>query len=225
MNRDVLDLRDECLESTTAYDVAVVGSMMLWPADEKLRKQVIHAVMVDLVFQSGNHPHPETAAERREFIELIRTAPRASNHDADFRDGYTRGMIAGEVLKEIVFGAELPAGDFTLTAIKKRIASRFIQERISVSTINNSIWRDYRRVAAYWAAFITIGMPTTFPCRPAILGVFLSLADDFRRRAETIHTPQSPKKTLLREGETVAIPSSIHLPPVRQHFAAFREIS
>jgi hypothetical protein len=222
MKGDVLDLRDECLESTTAYDVAVVGSVMLWPTNEKLRMRVMAAVMVDLVLQSGNHPQPETAAERREFIDLIRTAPRLEDYGTAFKDGYRRGMIAGEMLREVVVGAELRTGGVKLTAIKKRIASQFIQERISVSTINNTIWRDYRRVAAYWAAFITIGMPRAFPCRPAILGVFLSLADDFRRRAETMHTPQSPKKTLLREGETVAIPPSIHLPPVRPRFVAFQ---
>jgi hypothetical protein len=224
MKKNILALRHECLESTTLYDVAVVGSTMLWPDNEKLRKQAMHAVMVDLIFQAGNHPEPQMPAERREFVDLIRTAPRVADYDAAVQDGYRRGMIAGEMLREVIIGAEARPNSFKLTAIKKRIASEFVQERISVSTINNSIWRNYRCVAAYWAAFITVGMPPadrTFPCRPSILGVFLSLADYFRRMAEITHTPQSPKQTLLRQGETVAIPPSIHLPPVCPRFVVF----
>src|SRR5882724_12424090 len=136
MTARTLDLREACLQAPTAYDVAIVGSMMLFPADEELRRRTLGAVDIDLRLQSTNLQL--TPAEMRQFIELIRIMPRPADYEEQIKDAYASGIIVGRMLLQVLAGS-------TLTAIKKDIASGY---RTSVSTIN-SRWHDYQCVAAY----------------------------------------------------------------------------
>lgn len=191
----------------TNYDVAVVAAMMLWPANDAMRRRMLDVATIEFALLSGNHPQPETASERKEFFELIRTTPTLSHYSKDIEEAYRFGMIAGALLRGVIAGTE-NGHPVTLGDMKTRLASKFAAERISVSTINNRIWKDYRCVAAYWAAHIELSSPDdagSLPCCcPADLPRFLAAADELRRRGEAVRVPQSPE-ALLRKGETIAV--------------------
>ncbi|MGH6678561.1 MAG: hypothetical protein ACREDL_06425, partial [Bradyrhizobium sp.] len=98
-----------------------------------------------------------------------------------------------------------------MTATKRRIGDKLRDKRISEETISQRIWPRYRPVAPYWCALIARGVDAKapFPCRPSDLGSFLAAADAIRRQGEGMHAPRSPIVSILRVGETVAIPAEI----------------
>jgi len=88
---------------------------------------------------------------------------------------------------------------------------------MSRKTIDNEIWPTYRSVAPLWAAHLAMtaaNLRGPFPCSPDELGVFLAVAEDYRKRGEAGKVPCSPQPTILRPGETVSAPPSIELPPI-----------
>jgi len=179
---------------------------MLWPTDEGMREEILGVLRVELMLLSGNYPQPTTTAERQEYFDLIRNAPQLEPYSKQLKEAYRCGMIAGALLREVVIGIEF-GRPVTLTTSKRRIARNFVADRISTSTIDNSIWKHYRGVAAYWAALVDVSPefpPPLAPCRPADLGRFLATADRWRQRGEAARaTPKSPP--LLRKGETIAV--------------------
>lgn len=185
----------------TSYDAALIAARMLWPADEGTRQAMLNIATIELLLLSGNHPQPETPSERAAFFRLIRDTPGLASKSEEIKSAFRDGMIAGAILLEALNKPKPTA------TIKKRIARAFVgEQRVSVSTIDNRIWRDYRCVAAYWAAYLALDVQSgVIPCRAADLPRFLALADDFRRRGEVARSnPKSPE-TLLRAGETIAV--------------------
>lgn len=199
-----LDLRSDCLVSPTAYDVAVLGAMMLYPQDEAARNRALHATTVTMILENEHHPPPRTPDERRQLFELVRMVPRVTEFGGEIKEGFCRGMVVGGMICDVVFhGTKL--GDS-----KRRLAKNF---GFSESLINGVIWPAYKPVAAYWAVYVRINqalVDSPIPCRPHELGQFLAMANDLRCTAETLkraHTHQ-----LLKPGETVQIPTEIQLP-------------
>ncbi|MFD1986825.1 hypothetical protein ACFSOZ_30800 [Mesorhizobium newzealandense] len=152
-----------------------------------------------------NFPSPQSMVERRDLINLIRSVAKPKDFESQMKEGFKCGMIAGQILLEAV----LQNGTGDLSATKKRIAAEFVKsrQRLSVKTIDNAIWKQYRCVAPYWAAHITFGPrhSVAIPCLPIELQSFLAMVDRFRVLGETGRTRQSPTKSILRPSETVPI--------------------
>jgi len=206
-----IELRPDFAAAPNASDVAKVAGWMLWPAaaDDELRARALTAVAIDLALASGSYPEPDNAAERRQLMEIIRTAPQPSDYEDAIKNGFRRGMVAGSLLRT----ALKDPGKVKLGPLKAKMAERFSRnrERVSQKTIEG-IWRDYRCVAHYWAAHIEYCRATkveTIPCGAADLVAFLRRADDLRRAGEAARTPRSPEPSLLRPGEAIAISAGI----------------
>ena len=211
-----LPLRDDCLAKPTAYDVAVVAAVMLFPDDESLRRSSMTAITIDLALQSDAYPQPRTAAERREHMEVVRGVPRIDDYGKEILIALRHGIISGAILRHVLGMAALAPDDATMAPVISRIAQRHVSERISEKTINNRIWPKYRCVAAYWAAyleFVERREAREIPCRPHELGLFLGTAEDFRAKAEKTRMKRR-RETLLDPGKTVAIPTSLTLPKI-----------
>ena len=219
MRSQYFGLREDCLNSPTAMDVAVVGAMMLWPTDAEMRQQALGSLAITLILDSGNHPQPQTVAERREFRELIITHATAANHEEQIKAGYKRGFITGLLLYRSIAANLSDPENFSFGALKKEMAGRFdAKDHVSIPTIDK-IWHDYRSVAPYWASYVSDGRQAEIPCRPTDLGKFLSLADHFRTRGEAAEPRQSSQGPLLLAGETVRVPPTIQLPETPWPFA------
>jgi hypothetical protein len=104
-----------------------------------------------------------------------------------------------------------------MTAEKRRKAHKSLD--ISRSTLENTIWRNYKPVAHLWAShvyYVLILRPDdalAFPCRVDQLPDFLALADFFALSGLSAKMPRRKKSEhLLDESNMWRIPSGLHLP-------------
>ncbi len=198
-----LGLPADCLTAPGTAHVVIVASRMLWPGDDDLRHRALGAAWCEQVLLSGQLPAPRGRAE----LDFVRSAPKPSDFAEEIKAGYRAGIIAGQILLHALDG-------MSLTAAKQRIASNLRNDRISVETINHTIWRAYRCVSPYWAAYIKAGgFDTTsapwLPCWPADLGLFLARADAIRERGEAVSPFRSPRGPVLRAGLTITLDPEI----------------
>jgi hypothetical protein len=216
----VLDLRPDCLVDPSRMDLARIEMMMLWPKDEGLRATALRAIELKHAIETKSAPLPKDADELRAFFEIINSAPRIYELEGSAKEAFTRGMVAGGILRQGVGYSEVDPSQTSLSQVKKRMVGTLgglIPKKITEKTINDSIWPMYRSVAAYWAAYSVVG--PEWPCTTSTLDKFLAIAEEFRRRGEATRGRQSPEPTILRRGETVAIPSGLQLPAFTLEFA------
>jgi len=211
----VLALRSDVLIAPDQIDVAVIELVMLWP-DEKARTNVSDqsAAFLFLTIADDDNSSNDGSIVSESAREIAKRRMFSGFND-EWEDRMLRGTIAGRLLIESI-GLSLLAPELAnFSRIKKAIAERFRIDRgirMTEKTIDNTVWRTFRPVAAYWAAWIYCGGGQPFPCQPDRLKEFLATAESFRRRAESIHLAQSPRETILLPGETIRIPPEIHLP-------------
>ena len=136
-------------------------------------------------------------------------------------------MIAGAMLRHVVHSPDEAEGSATLGPLIAQIGKNFWRSmgpRISAKTINNSIWPKYRKVATFWAAYLTLtdaqgaalvdnGANERLPCLPRDLGLFLALADEYRIWGE-IARMKRRRETILTPGNSISVPSYLQLPGV-----------
>jgi hypothetical protein len=220
----VFDLPPDFLDAPSITDVEVIGAMMLIPQDDGLRARMLGDKWLERTLRTGRYPSPRTPEEYVQLNDLIR-APRRDDQRA-IQAGYVKGMVAGNILLKAIWAAKAGKPE-PVGPTKDRLAKDLWRvpgaRGISVFTIDKSVWPDYRCVSPYWAAYQHLrlgeraGLP--IPCSAGELGYFLAIADEIRLHGEVLHTPQSPDPTLLRPGETVALPAGIKLQPRRIIFS------
>jgi hypothetical protein len=212
MPAKTFNLRSDCLSSPSEIDVAIVYAAMLWPTNEKLQDEYIRACAWKIALEEGDLSKINSKADKIELARVIRETPTTRTFSDEIKQGYTDGMISGAILSDVLKAAESGKG-LTLGDVIDRIANNFTKQRKSAQTINK-IWRDYKPVASYWAAYVRMGSPDdqAIPCVPTVLGSFLASSKKITLQAETTKLPHSPRGSILRDRQTVAIPSNIVLP-------------
>jgi hypothetical protein len=114
-----------------------------------------------------------------------------------------------------------------LQAIKKFVSERLGKtpyfERVSVSTIDNAIWRTFRPVAHLWAAHYmaanTPELPRADRRRNPPLQQFLGMAEALRAMGEAQRMRQSAE-TLLNPDATWRVPDDLFVPVVNIYWDA-----
>ncbi len=217
MTPQFLDLRPECLDSPSQMDVAIVGATMLWPSSKATREKYLTSIAIDLMLRSGNYPQPTSPAEFAELVDITRSTPRVSQMNRPVQKAMQDGMIAGSIVVRTIAADTKAPGQTVLGAIKATLASRFsAAEHVHSKTIENRIWKNYRCVAPYWAAYIFQQKPgSQIPCDPANLGKFLAVAEAIRIRGEAVRTVRSREVALLRVGGSILPPPDLKLPACR----------
>jgi hypothetical protein len=207
------------------YMVSMVEAVMVWPDEDAVRARVLDfalhetaRAMPSHVFTAAGwedlarHPGPppfEWLPERLKRLQL--------------------GRISGTILYRAVCSADRE-GVVDLGQIKRDLAGEYKPEdHISVARIE-SAWRDFRPVASLWASWVaevlemkSQSFPSDaageaaieqwfkrqpFPCSAASLPRFLSRAEWFRRRGESIRT-HAKGLEILRRGESAVIRAEI----------------
>jgi hypothetical protein len=81
--------------------------------------------------------------------------------------------------------------------------------------VNEAVWKCFRPVASYWAAFVYMDddAPAEIPCARSALPQFLAFAEAFRSLAEGTMIPHHGP--VLKAGETVELADEVRavLPP------------
>jgi hypothetical protein len=221
MPATLVELSKDCLTRTIRFDLAVVEAMMLWPEDEKARERWLHAAMVREASALGEDL-PESHA--RFSLQLAADTTPLKELKGIAEDRQAHGWVAGAMLHRAVERAAVE-GSVNLGKIAQEVvqASAGLRRqhgmRLSVKTINNRIWPDYRSVAHFWAAYVTAldEGQKAFPCSIGGLPAFLATAEAYRKAGETVQTKQGP---VMRPGESVLVPDFLTLPTLALEFAA-----
>jgi hypothetical protein len=219
----MLQFRPNFLDAPNVLDVAILEFAMLWPHDETRRAAAMEAACVHHLMEMNELPIPQSASETTELARMLTASPRLGDYEKEAKSAFIEGVVAGKILIEAVGLSQLAPEDVNLSRTKIAVAEGFRKGqgiRMSEKTIDNSVWRTYRCVSPLWAAWLYSGdSKERFPCNPSDLGMFLATVDVFRRLGERTHTPQSPRATILRPGESIVVPPSISLPEVTLEFA------
>lgn len=229
----VLNLRPDCLEDPTRYDVACLEAMMLWPDDESWRTRALETSFIEF-----NRPYLDVfpAEILRDYSKRAADAlPVTTFQEEVKKERFLRGVLVGGVLHGVI-GAlrEDPDG-----ATKGAIIDKCIEVaqrpkngkrpswRISSSTFNNEIWPQFKSVAHFWAAYFAwcyylkgseYYFPKgNFPCRCSDLREFLSDAEAYRISGEAARTKQS-RTPVLCAGHAVVLPDCLGIEPSNFEF-------
>jgi hypothetical protein len=222
----ILDLRPDCLNKPSRLDLARIEVVMLWPQDETQRARALEAAAVqslgEMVEQLGADETPVaiTVSDLKALTRRILGAPRLTALQQEVRRPFTRGLVAGLLLYEVVGWASLNPAIAGLGRVKAHIVKRRIFPRVSVKTIDNIIWPSFKPVAHLWAAYQSIRLSTrdvAFPCRIRDLQEFLSTAESFRQAGERLK-PKQARETILDPNKTWRPPSTIVVPAIDLDF-------
>jgi hypothetical protein len=210
----VLPLRADCLSRPTQVDVAAVGGVMLWPDDSERIERWRNAAYV-----AAMEPRLRwmDKADLVSLCELAaKTTPFAEQWEEALGLPLQRGSAVGLVFADMVI-AHVSGERPTLAVVMERYASaprRRFPWLVSVSRMNNEVWRRYKPVAPLWAAWVETGQraqpPAFFPCSPDALGDFLGRAEAFRVQGEGLRIKHSGP--LLQPGVAHHPPVGLGLP-------------
>jgi hypothetical protein len=161
---------------------------------------------------------PDDRAFREQYLASFATGPQR-RVSKKFQKYYAHGFFAGELLGATI-REYLATGRFKLGVIKGEMAARKFGRRthdVSLSTIENTIWRRYRPVSHWWAAhvYMTINESETalpVPCPLDRLEEFLAFADFFATKGV--------ETRMLRRKETIL--STDSMLPVPLEFLTYR---
>jgi hypothetical protein len=223
-----LQFREGFLDAPNSLDVAILEFAMLWPNNETRRAQAMEAAVIHYLTETGGLPIPQSASETIEFARVLTASPRLGDFEGDAKTAFVSGTVAGKILLEAVGMSRIAPEYVNLSRIKVATAEVFREGlgiRMTEKTIDNRLWPTYRAVSSFWAAWLltTPDPKNRFPCCPSDLGTLLATADALRRLGERTHTPQSPKATVLRRGESIMVPPTIALPAVSLEFERRRK--
>ena len=175
--------------------------------------------IVDNILDQNQPINPD---DLKNLVQTLLSAPRLRDIQEDAKRPYIYGMTAGMILYQMISLSEVSSPVAQLTTIKKRIVAKFgskvpQQFRFSLSTVENTIWPQYRVVANLWAAYIAQVIrcqDTAFPCRLELVLEFLAYSEYFRLKGEKLRPKQSPSGTVLKPDVALAVPREISLPEV-----------
>jgi hypothetical protein len=228
----ILDLTPEMIGPEQAeLAVGYIESVMVWPDDEENRRRLKMArqavELSDLIRSLAKQDSPPASldiADITPITDALAASPRLSDVATARDQRYERGTIAGWILWDALLDHHRGTKR-GLEVIKRDISNRLLVskhvKRLSISTINNIIWRIFRPVAHLWPAYMlrsanlrTDGQPVSRPCGPADLLRFLALAEQLRRDGETCR-PRQSDLPILDPARTWKAPPTLHLPDFR----------
>jgi hypothetical protein len=193
---------------------------MLWPRNDTARKQFVESRRADFVCGvfniypivqrvsiGGSQQIVVMSAEDQgsEIASLARRSmPWPMIEDAAkevFLDGYISGLILRMTLARVGGASEKRA---SIQAVMREIAGNYRAQKIGFETIRDRIWRDYRGVSHYWAAFQDAvakdGARAEFPFALHEFYAWLAAAERYRELGERTRTFRA-RTPILREGD------------------------
>ena len=210
----ILDIIDDTGELRQLAPV-IIAAVMLSPADERRRNEIIATGYVDTALQISQPIPPEIA----EVIHCRASAATITSQAGP--QGYL-GWVAGQILLFILrCDAHRPEDASVRKAINiiERAlarADRLQGRKFSSSTATlRKAWGDYKSVSHLWAALHLLEKGE-YGLNTENLTEFLGTAEFLRRRGERHHPPPKHAKTTptLASNETWRAPEILGLPHI-----------
>jgi hypothetical protein len=227
----VLKLDEHALEpDRVCPTMAYLGAVMVWPKPDEVeqRRRAIDAAGAQHII-AGFIGHA-ASSDRQQFYftweELISVmtflagAPPLGDIHQQSKPRTKQGLIAGEILLSQCgeAGRRLGLGA-AKSALSERLNGTKLFETLSISTIDNTVWRSYRPVAHLWAAQILSSVRRrarrlpfgAVPCAQDDLPYFLACAERLRRIGEA-HASRQHVGPVLEASRTWRLPDGFRLP-------------
>lgn len=168
----------------------VLGAMMLWPSDPKMRASGIATSMIkrtaEALRQSNQPLAPDEAAD---LVRLARDVTPLATMAKAAEQPFVFGVCAGFYLRETIGLVSLDRPTW-MKVIAGRIATGLLPD-LKGHYFQATIWPMYRPVSHFWAAALHLNAAmieqdrsaysaTPFPCSPNQLTQFLGHAEGLR---------------------------------------------
>lgn len=193
---------------------------MLFPNDAGLQDQAWGSCTADMMLSAIERGGVELddLGEPGVVARLLRTAPRAVDLQTKAHQAYRYGLAAGQILTEMI-GADARNEVVSMVRAKKKVSEHLtVLNARSMSTIENTVWKTFRPVAHFWAAYLDLALEACdqdekypFPCSVKTLAEFLGTTQSFLERGLSIRADRSAR-TVLVPDETWTLPTHLDLP-------------
>lgn len=202
-----------------------VYAAMAYPLDERQRNEFVASSVVRVVLDA--EAGDDDIEIPSSILRVLLNAPDYENIASRACKAADKGAVAGDVLDYI---AQMHFTGYKQPSVRKAI---FVAEEYLSYAVNGlgekggssnifiyDCWGKYKTVAHLWAAFRVCQLTPNenFPKLAGTLfgdelGVFLAIAEKFRRFGESFIPPVvKSRETLLPQGETWKVPESYSLP-------------
>jgi hypothetical protein len=222
-----LDLTPDMIgENRTRLTLAYIESVMLWPNDEMQRKRGMEAAKRKNFLETWNSSARQgplstitsTVDDLGATFEWLTSAPRLEDVQEEAKRPFTHGVLAGLILGEVLAWNDINPTMSGVGQVMDSIVKRFSGEillNFSRSSLDNIIWKKYKSVAHFWAAYIIDAEPenSIFPCKLARTTEFLALAKFFFLRGVK-HRGKQSSGFLLNEADSWTVPEILLLPRI-----------
>jgi hypothetical protein len=196
MSAPILDLRPDCLENPTRFDLVPVECVML------LLDQGAHDAAMALILQ---------AKPINQLQDQMKGTP------------FGNGVKAGKYLLDVI-GMNQLSGQVSAKKLAPNAVCWGFEPYFGETTYGSfltHIWPRYRSVAHFWAAWLYLGAETSnpaFPCTYVDLPRFLGLSEGFRLLGHRTRAFRAPNPVLPNEAEMVKVPILQGFSPIYPQF-------
>lgn len=214
-----LDLDLSAADKPTRIHLIEIECLMLWPDDPIARAQAKDSMIVDASLAAANAGLLAPDAVLALANLAATTLPRATI-DEWRGERMERGRYSGQILFDAISKAVV-GQDSSLGRIMSEVKQKYLGCEASTSkAVNTKIWHPFRPVAHFWAAHFCYAIRgiDAFPCERSRMALFLAIADDFRKRGESLKLKPKAPATILPPGQTVLLPTGLNLPHGRMIF-------
>jgi hypothetical protein len=221
----IFELSADELARPNRLTLSRLENIMLWPGSPDRRSAAAEAAAAALV-RDHIRSLPEvvtTGADVAAVLEIAADAPRMADVQPQAKEAFRRGLIAGRIVHDVIGWREVNSTMAGLQQAKRRIARTC---KISISQIENDIWKPYRDVAPFWAAYYTLAkgerdMP--FPCSTKQLSNFFGISKYYLRMG-SIRGKQAPVN-MFNETTVWQLPGDLIIAEVSVSYSRSRNSS
>ena len=149
-----------------------IAAFMVWPQDERKRMTEMKDAIVDAAIANFEEFSANGKAEVAK--QAVNATPPAARFEAAKRN-IEFGFLAGQILYRAL-NAKKDGSGYQLNNLKSTLAAEW---DFSVSTVENSIWKNFRPVAPLWASTIQFCKwygEFILPCKSSDISEFVDTA-------------------------------------------------
>jgi hypothetical protein len=189
---------------------------MLWPSpsQEQTREEAFAVASIEDYLQRWPIDREEIGRDDLAWIRSLRTLRDLQEHAKKrFLHGFVGGYRLCLILERI---SETP--DESFRNVDSQIRREFNGYSISKSTIQNTIWKEFKPVLHSWGAYVTIARQQRdypFPCPQKELRRFLATAEALLQMGNSTRIKQSGGEILRGVDPWIVSP---RVSPIRLEF-------
>ncbi len=217
----VLPITAEELSGPAArLTIGKIEAVMLFPNDPGLQDRAWASCTADMLLSAieGGRVELDDLGEPGAVARVLRTAPRAVDLQTKAHQAYRYGLAAGHILREMI-GADARNEAMSMVRAKEKVSEHLtVLNARSMSTIENTVWKTFRPVAHFWAAYLSLALDSCgrdekypFPCSVKTLAEFLGTAQSYLERGLSLRAPRSARTVLVLAGAWT-LPARLDLP-------------